>query len=382
MKQTTDVWFIRFPDGRVLRAANTLVIRQQLGMGRIPPGSTVRRSPEEEWVALEWTQEFSDLVQKRSGDETREAGREKALAPTSREQVSVAARMDPTRLLTVGVPGLGQELLAALDSTLVRKKLLVAVLAGMLFGAVVALFRFTDVGDRLLAIPRTERVIYYAWVLATVFLLFVFTAASALLTRLTYVELCNLRPAGWGDGLRGLTGLTVRLALALVLVGGVTLLLIGGLRLLPERLANSEAAWVTEWRSTLAGPTVTVCLLLEYILWPVLVLALLLGPVLAVEECSALSGIWQWLRLLRENFGRVCVYEMLGAGLGVVALLPFIIPLLLAHVGLEKPEQFAFQSDFARTVMAAVVLAPLGAYLTVANVFIYLNLRYETPVQR
>jgi hypothetical protein len=214
-----------------------------------------------------------------------------------------------------------------------------------------------------------------------VFLVLVFAAAAALLTRLTYVELCNLRPARWAEGLRGLVGLTLRLAVAQVLVGGGTLLLIGGLRLLPEWLGNPQDTFLSEWRATLAGPSVVVCLLLEFILWPVLVLALLLGPVLAVEECSVQSGVWQWLRLLRENFGRVCVYQMLGAGLGAVALLPFIIPLLLAHVGPQPPEHFLFQADFTRTVLAAVVLAPLGAYLTVANVFIYLNLRYETPAQ-
>ena len=56
-----DFWYIRFPDGRVLRAASTVVLRQELNAGHIPLGSTVRRSPSEEWVSLAWTQEFADF---------------------------------------------------------------------------------------------------------------------------------------------------------------------------------------------------------------------------------------------------------------------------------------------------------------------------------
>ena len=61
MSEASDHWYVRFPDGRVVRAANTTVVRQQVTLGKIPPNSSVRRSPEDEWTALEWTREFADL---------------------------------------------------------------------------------------------------------------------------------------------------------------------------------------------------------------------------------------------------------------------------------------------------------------------------------
>jgi hypothetical protein len=62
MSQASDHWFVRLPNGHVLRAANTTIVRQQVGLGKIPPESAVRRLPDEEWTALEWTREFADLA--------------------------------------------------------------------------------------------------------------------------------------------------------------------------------------------------------------------------------------------------------------------------------------------------------------------------------
>src|SRR5262249_51402978 len=62
MSQPSDVWYVRLPDGRVLRASSTEALRNHLSAGRIPFESWVRRSREEEWVTLAWSQEFSDLV--------------------------------------------------------------------------------------------------------------------------------------------------------------------------------------------------------------------------------------------------------------------------------------------------------------------------------
>src|SRR5262249_50268436 len=64
LRPSGDAWYVRFPAGRVARAANTNTLRKQLRSGRIPYTSTVRRSPEDEWVVLEWTEEFADLVKK------------------------------------------------------------------------------------------------------------------------------------------------------------------------------------------------------------------------------------------------------------------------------------------------------------------------------
>src|SRR5262245_11338201 len=126
MKKVDDVWFIRFPDGSVHRATSTNKVRRQVGNGRIPPASMVRRSPEEEWVTLAWTREFADLVAAAAT-----ADRQAATPTLSGETATVGSRLDPARLRTPGVPGAIQELLTALDSSLVRNKVVVALATGL-----------------------------------------------------------------------------------------------------------------------------------------------------------------------------------------------------------------------------------------------------------
>jgi hypothetical protein len=364
MKEPPDFWYIRLPDGRVLRAASTAIVRQHLETGRIPVGSMVRRDSESEWVTLAWTREFADLAEKvaANGPVARKAARaqrKRRLRPST-----VGARLDPHRLQLVGVSGLMQELVAALDSTLVRKKLLTAGLAGLLLGAMLALYL-------LPAVRTAPRSAGFDWYLAAAALLIV-AATTGLLTRLTYVELARLRPARWREGLAGLDLLTVRLAVTQGLVVGATLGLIAFLRWLPGRLLadNPDAA-----REAWAGAATVVGLVLEVCLWPVCVFVLLLGPVLAIEGGSAVGALRKWARLVRQHPGRLLLYEALAMGQGLIATLPFAFP-LLALYGLPLDERLLGVADFTRHVLTGLALAPLLAYLIVANVFIYLNVRY------
>src|SRR5579862_2204620 len=64
LSQTNDDWYVRLPDGKVLPAPTTGTVRKNLKRGRIPTGSTVRRSEEDEWVTLAWTSEFADIVKR------------------------------------------------------------------------------------------------------------------------------------------------------------------------------------------------------------------------------------------------------------------------------------------------------------------------------
>ena len=69
MSPTPDAWYLRFPDGRVLRAGSTEAVRHHLEHGRIPPDSRARRDPGEPWVPLGRTPAFADLVRSgRRGD--------------------------------------------------------------------------------------------------------------------------------------------------------------------------------------------------------------------------------------------------------------------------------------------------------------------------
>src|SRR5271166_5058419 len=143
MSPSGDFWYIRFPDGRILRAASTTVVRQELGSGRIPSGSTVRRTPEDEWVAIEWMREFSDVVPERHDpiEAHRPSGglRHTSSRSSAMRASTVASRLDSDRLQFVGVRDILQELQAALDSTLVTPKLIVAGFAGLAFGILATL---------------------------------------------------------------------------------------------------------------------------------------------------------------------------------------------------------------------------------------------------
>ena len=54
MAEPSDRWYVRLPDGRVIRAKSTKSLRYHIRSGRIPVHARVRRSPAEEWTALEW----------------------------------------------------------------------------------------------------------------------------------------------------------------------------------------------------------------------------------------------------------------------------------------------------------------------------------------
>jgi hypothetical protein len=212
-----------------------------------------------------------------------------------------------------------------------------------------------------------------AWCLAAAALV-VAAAVDAVLTRMTYVELSRLRPAGWGESLGGLAGLALRLAVAAGLVLAVVIGLIVLLRWLPYWvLAAGQPGEVP--RQTAVDVLVVGTILAEVALWPFFALALLLGPIFVVEDCSVVRGCRQWLALLRRHLGRAYLYEAMAAGLGLVVTLPLAFP-LLAFTTLYLDERLLVPALFTRTVLSGLALSPLLAYLVVANVFIYLNLRY------
>src|SRR6516165_2289041 len=108
MSQAVDTWYVRLPDGRVLRAASTEVVRRHIDSGRIPTASRVRRSPNEEWAAIDWTEEFADIVRHRVAEDAVDENSTNATARTARAlfKPEIASRYDPSRIKTVGLRGL------------------------------------------------------------------------------------------------------------------------------------------------------------------------------------------------------------------------------------------------------------------------------------
>jgi hypothetical protein len=368
-----DFWYVRLPDGRIFRAASTAVVRQEVASGRIPPGSVVRRSPADEWVALEWTREFAE-----SGEHAVPSGA-RPDHPGAREHgtksnrpTTVAERLDPDRLRQIGVRGLIDELLAALDSTLVRSKLVVAASAGLAFGVLATLVEMNafDLGSRQLNATALWGAI-----------LLLIAVPQAMLTRMTYVELSRLRQARLRHGLRGLAPILIRLYFCLAVVNAVTWGLVVFFRWWPYWILPEDAADVTWWRVAAAGAALAAGMALEVCMWAVLGVSALLGPLLVVEGCSAPQGLWQWVRLLLDHLGRVFLFEALALCVGLAMTLP-CAALLVPLRWLSVDPRLELAAVSARNLLLGLAGALLLAYVIVANVFIYLHLRYAARTTR
>lgn len=349
MADPADVWFVRLDDGRVIRAKSTKSLRYHLYSGRIPMDARVRRSPAEEWTALEWTAEFADIVPKGSD----------AAPPAPASPTPVAAakpKMPPTSDMKVlGVRGLVDELLNAVDTTLHRVKLMPAAAMGFLVGIGGAIHGGLVTGF--------EPPWFWIGVLAiTVVVLVGFCVVTALITQMTFVELSRLRPARTKEIRVGLTRHGVQLAFAHFLVGGVLVLLVVVLRKLSLALP----------------PLIALSLIGEVVFWPLWGLMLLFGPIVVIEDCSFVRAIMEWWHMLRAHLVRLLLYEALAVLLGLLMAAPFMVPVLLAApTAWGEPGLAGVVGHATVAMLAGLALTPLLAYLLVANVYIYLNLRYE-----
>jgi hypothetical protein len=385
---SADFWFIRLPDGRVLRAASTAVVRQELGSGRIPAGSTVRRSPEEAWVAIEWTREFSDVAAERRAAEAQQheqAGQRRDSHPAVPRTRTVASRLDSERLRQVGVHDLIQELQAALDSTLVAPKLLIAAVAGLALGILATVMETGafDLGNQWLNLGAIDGLRNHWLDLVVVFAVVgvVFSLAAGLLTQLTYVEVSRLRLARWREGMSGLGGLAVRILIGLAVVSAGAWGLIALLRWLPFWLLPSREAPEATLRDVLPGAVLAAGMAFEACVWAVLSTAPMLAPLLVVERCSIVGAVVRWLSLLRRHLGRVFLFEALAVGFAIVMTLPFVA-LWVPLRGMYVPERLILAWVCARNLLAGIVGGLFMAYVIVANLFIYLHLHYTLDPRR
>jgi hypothetical protein len=368
MPDTTDLWYIRFPDGRVLRAGGTAVVRQQLASGRLPAGTRVRRSPNDKWRGVERYPEFADLASGRGNGTASTGGDDWRATPVREEPATIASRLNPALLGLAGVRGLIEELLAALDSALVRSRLLPAALAGLVLGilAGLPLLPWFHFGLRPPGL---------GWLLPVAALL-VWSWLAVVLSRLAYVEVSRLRPARWRDAVWGCIRPTIHLSLAqgllLLVLGGA----IAGLRWLPGWLLqagderSAQAFHIAAQAATVAG------IALEMALWPALLLLLPLAALLVVEECSFLSALRQWGGLVRRRLARLLLAE--GLALGMALLLAAPLALLAAALASRPIEpDLDLAARLTQRALYGLAGSVVLAYLAVANVFIYLHLRYE-----
>ena len=391
MKEHYDPWYVRLPDGRTIKAKSTSSVRHHVESGHVPLNSMMRRDSNEEWVALVWVAEFADLVSPSARTMAPPMPPADVPPQLSASRSGVSSRLDPMRLQTVGVRGLIDELIAALDSTLARSKMVPAFLAALLI--FLGMFAAQAV-FKLVFVPKGKTMAEVSgnWipvVAGSAFALLVLSVLNALLTRLTHAEVSTMRPARLRDAMKGIVGYAIPVVIANALVAGVAL----GFLFLMNRVpgwadhglydAGMENQTLHE---VIFTPILVVVRLLSVLAWLVVGLCWLLGPAIVVEESSWIAGIREWRQLVREHFGRVLVYEGLALMLGLAVALPLTAAVSLALVGRPDlipawPVHETYGENWITGgVMAALeslTLAPLLAVIGVANVFIYLNLRYE-----
>jgi hypothetical protein len=250
----------------------------------------------------------------------------------------VASRIDSAGLHLIGVPSLLEELLAALDCFCTPQKLAVGLLTGVLL------------------LAATLPAMLGLWHPGASFAvgLLVVLGQMALLSRLSFQELSRSRSTSLREAARGIVGLTLRTVCTLGVVIGV----LAAMRYAsPWAGAQLPESW----------PGYLVDLALLALGLPVAGLAIYLTPLvslLVVEECGLWTAVPQWFRLTRGRLLTLFVSQWLTATIGLFLTLPLALILLLVP-GLPL------------AALAVFAVAAVTGYMAVANVFIYLHLRYS-----
>lgn len=363
MATAADPWFIRLPDGRVLRAKNAELLRKFLKTGRIPWDSRVRRAPDDPWQTLDRAPEFADLVPADSG-------------PAEETSPAEAAPRDKPRsagpdVRTLGVRGLFDELCDALDSSLQPAKLNTAGVTGLGIGV-----SMVAANAALILFPEWAWAVYLA---AGFVVLVLFNICTSIITQMTALELSRFRPAHFSEVRAGIFGYVWRLTTATALVAGIVVGLIVLLRWLPAQVTPSDAANPGVAIEALLNLINGARLVLEVICWPILGFAtLLMAPIFVVEDFSVLSGLRAWLGMFRQHLGRIYLYQAIAFAFAAVMTLPLLAPVLLAFgFAGGNPGSLSLGESVPFYLLVGVSLTPMLAYLLVAHVFVYLNLRYE-----
>ena len=230
-------------------------------------------------------------------------------------------------------------------------------------------------------------------VAGSAFAIVVLSLLNALLAKLTHVELSNMRPAKMSQATGSFLGYAVPVLVANAVVAGGGLGLLFLLNHVPEISERwlADAGMSERVHEVLFTPILVLVIVLSTLIWLVVGLCWLIAPAIVVEESGWLAGVCEWRQLVREHFGRIIVYEGLTMMLGIAISMPLILTVGLALHGEPSlqpgwPVAAGEGEDSIKGGIHAAIkgltVGPLLALLAVANVFIYLNLRYEHSPSR
>lgn len=369
MSQASDRWYVRLPDGQVFKARNTAAVRHLLENGRIPTQSRVRRPSEVDWTTLDWTKEFADLANQPRRPNPRL--HEPAEVPGPGGLRAGDGFSSPEfEIKEVGLRGLVEELLTALDTSLARRKLLLALLAGLAGGLV-------RLG--LSWLPPMPEGIPPGFLIAceVLGLAFVGCLCAALITQMTLHEITHLRPATWREARWFLGRHTFHILIGLLVLAAVLVLPMIGLQSLQTWALETAEVMDPTMGTSLATVALGGRLLLAVLLWPFMSLALFLVPIVIAEEVGLLRALRLWVSLLRQHLGRAFLYQALALAVAGLVTLPVLLPVMFAAWFFPVPETLGGAAANFLTILTGLALAPFFVYLVVANLLIYLMLRYE-----
>src|SRR5581483_10174642 len=195
-------------------------------------------------------------------------------------------------LQTLGIRGLVEELIKAVDSTLGRHKLIAAAVAGLVAG----LALLTGVILPLYLSPDWRRAGQFG---AAVVAIIALGICACWLTQMTYIELARLRPARRRELWAGLLRHTRRLVLAQLVVGALFAAPLVLLRWLTDAVVTPAVLPAGHWLDALRSFLLAVRLLTEVLGWPIFLMSLLLlGPLVVIEDYSVVRSLREWLGLL------------------------------------------------------------------------------------
>jgi hypothetical protein len=368
MKDHYDPWYVRLPDGRVVKAKSTAAVRHHVEAGHFPLTSRVRREKNGEWVSLGWNAEFADLVQK-DGKTAAEVSPPKP-TPSKADFLLDAKPSEALELETLGIRGMVEDLYASCDHAIRKDKIL---LGGLFMGlALVVKFAIE------MYLPQYISNKFLLQVLAHFSMGAILIVGAVWLARQTHWELSRSQQVPLAEGIRGSLG---PIFISIICIGFVVFLLEGFSRLLhfiPTLIFTDNAA------SPIRDLMHFGLVLAAMPIFLVGMAAMLLVPIPAIEEYSLFGSLKCWRKLYRGHFGQILFFQSFAVVLGIIASLPLLLAYYaaydLAMADMTAPPSLLF--PMLNTLLSGLILGPLFAFVVVANVILYLKLRYSFTVAK
>lgn len=380
MSEFRDPWFVRLPDGRVIKAKSTASLRHHLESGNVPKNARVRREKTEEWQELMWVREFADLfggISKPSEDASEQLPPQ--LDPTFQN------KLETHRLQSVGIRGMIDEILTSLESAWSKPKIIIATIGAIFL--FIGHFLIEWIGFSILKELEWDRLTWTIPLLTVAWMVLVVSMVFAFLAKLTFHELSTLKHASLSDAFRGGLYLKIQVLLASLIGVGIPLVLIVLLGKVPNWVAQllTDMGASPKNASYIVTPAVVLAKLIMIPMWLLVGMAWILPAAVVVEEGAFAPGLSEWRKVVFHQL------DVLLASTGFAILLALAVSIptsiivgLTAEGGISLwpqlptiPSAENLVMRFTDTLIHSLAVIPFFCALGTSATHVYLNLRYE-----